>query len=341
VVSQAEKAVSVTVLETWHGKLTKGEQIHIAGLPQIPITVSRGFAGLFDKEPPPEPKKVGGERIVLFLKPLEVKPDAENTSAPDIKRFRGASFWGKDVPNTAENARNAAISSAVWFEDGKAYAFMQMENPGPSELHPYWGGSNEEDLKKSALAILAIKGDLEKAKSVEQPEARVAALLPFTKKGTYGQARSEALVALGKCGKPALPALKEMVGSDGYNQSNVIDALAEAAGTDAGLEITAILEKEFAFWKTKAPELEVGWWNSSTDFESYKRIDKLRDRYGILHRGLWLLTKQPYPPSRELVTQIRDLWMSLPQLGGDKPEQNQIVETCEKVLKVLDEKDRP
>jgi hypothetical protein len=335
VVTQKENSNGVvTVQETWHGQLAKGEQIHVARLPQTPITVSTRYDEWFGKEPSTKAKKVGGERIVLFLKPVEVKPDAEITPASGIKRFRGASFWERGNDSVFE------FASAVWFEQGQSYAFEQIMNPGPSELHPC--RVSEEDLKKSALAILADKDSLEKAKSLEKPTDRVAALLSLTK-GTFRQARREALVALGQCGKPALPILKEMVGNNAYSQDCVIEAIAEASGTDAGQEITAILEKEFAFWKMKAPELEVGWWNGAgkpLNSEEWKRLDKLRDRYGILYYGLCILKKHPYPPLRELVTQIRDLWVSLPQLNHNKPERNQIIETCEEVLKVLDQQPR-
>ena len=348
VVTQKENSNGVvTVQETWHGQLAKGERIHVAGLPQTPITVSTWHedyanaiavvvAEAAGNEPPTrtkaEAKKVGGERIVLFLKPVEVKPDAKNTTAPGIKRFRGASFWTEDY--------NSAISSAVWFEQGQSYAFMQMMNPGPSELHPC--GVSEENLKKTVQAILADKEALAKAKSLEQPTDRIAALLPLTK-NTHGRTSEGAFVALGQCGKPALPVLKEMVTNDAYSQHDVMYAIAEASGTDAGQEITAILEKELTFWKEKAPELEVGWWNGAgkpLNFEEWKRLDKLRERYGILYYGLCILKKHPYPPSRELVTQIRDLWVSLPQLNHNKPERNQIIETCEEVLKALDQQPR-
>jgi len=326
VVTQGESANGIlTVQETWHGQLVKGDQIHVAGLPQTPISVSTRYDGMFGLESPAKANEVGGERIVLFLKPLEIKPDAEITFTQDIKRFQGASPWEE------------TYASAVWFEQDQAYAFQQFVNPGPSELHPY--GGSEEDLKKSVMAILADKDSLEKAKSLEQPTDRVAALLPLTK-DAYGQASRESLIALGKCGKPALPVLKEMIGNDAYDQHNVVDAIAEASGADAGREITAILEKELAFWKTKGPELAVGWWNDTgglLNTESWERLNKLRSRYGILHGGLWALEKQPYPPSRELVTQIRDFWISLPQLD-DKSGLNQISQICEQILEVLDQK---
>jgi len=334
VVAQGKNADGVvTVLETWHGQLAKGEQIHVAGLPQAPIRVSTGWEGLFNRESAEEPKWVGGERIILFLKPVEIKPDAripllqvieERSLPPDIKKFRGASFW--------ESGYNSAISSAVWFEQGQAYTFMQMMNPGPSELHPSM--MSEENLKKSVQEIQATKNALEKAKSVEQPGDRVAALLPLTQ-STFVQASRGAMAALGKCGKVALPALKEMIGNNAYFQGDVIDAIAEASGTDVGQEIKAILEVELAFWKTKGPELEVGWWNGTGYPESWEQLDKLRDRYGILNRGLWILRNHPYPPSRELVTEIRDFWTSLPQLD-DKSGLNQISKTCEEILTVLD-----
>ena len=327
VVAQKEKSNGmVTVLETWHGQLAKGDRIHVAGLPQTPMTSSTLMEDMSDqmlgKEPSTKAKVVGGERIVLFLKPVEVKPDTEVTSTSGIKRFQGASSWTTDRDRV----------SAVWFEQGQAYAFMQFMNPGPSELYLY--GGSEEDLKKFVLPILAVRDSLEKAKSLEQPSDRVAALLPLTKE-TCWQAKREALAAMAKCGKTALPALMEMVGNEAYFPGHVLDAVAEASGTDAGKEITAILEKELVFWKTEGPKLTVGWWNSAGKLmiiEERVRRDKHQDRYCILRHGLWVLEKQPYPPSRELVTEIRDFWTSLPQLNTQK----EIIETCEKILNVLE-----
>ena len=120
-----------------------------------------------------------------------------------------------------------------------------------------------------------------------------------------------------------------MLYDNAYYQSDVVHAIATAAGDDAGQEITAILRDELVFWQTESPKLAVGWWNNT---EPAERRETLRNRYGLLSQGLRELEERSYPPSQEIVTQIRDFWLSLPQLNENK----NISESCEQVLAILD-----
>lgn len=295
---------ALTVLETWKGDLANGAIIEVVGLPATPIKVST----LFNRKP--SVATVGGSRIVLFLKQVATKDGGTLATQPAVRLFEGtAQFGGAQV-------------FAVWIEKDQAYAFQQIFNPGPTELHPL--DQSEAKFKKDTLAILAAKDELRKAKAIENPLDRARTLRPMAA-GSYSYERKEAFEALGGCGKPALPMLREMLRYDRYDQSRLVHAIADAAGSDAGMEMTAILQDELTYWKSVSPTLEVGWGNADpTD-----RRQVLRNHYDLLDTGLRVLSKLPYQPSRDVVVQIRDFWSSLPQLN----ELNQIVNECDQVLK--------
>lgn len=146
--------------------------------------------------------------------------------------------------------------------------------------------------------------------------------------GAYWHERKEAFAALGACGQASLGPLRDMLRDDRYEQSDLVRAIADAAGPDAGKEMTAILQDELAYWKTTAPTLKSGWWNA----DPAERRQLLRNRYDLLDTPLRVLTKLPYQPSRDIVVQVRDFWSSLQQLSNV----SQITEECNQVLKALD-----
>jgi hypothetical protein len=303
-------AASLSVLETWRGDMIKGARIEVIGLPVAPIKTSISF-GL--KSPV---ASVSGSRIVLFLRPAARRDDRPPATEPAIRQFEGtAQFGGAQV-------------SAAWIEKDQAYAFQQIWNPGPSELHPL--RQSEAELKKQTEAMLAAKAALEKSESIANPVDRAQALAPMTS-SPYWHERKEAFAALARCGKPALPLLRKMLRDDQYEQTDVVRALSEAAGSDAGKEMTAILVEELPYWKSVGPTLKTGWWNA--DPADHRKV--LRNRYDILDTDLRVLTKLAYPPSRVVVTQFRDFWSSLPQLN-DQSGLDQITHECEAVLKSLD-----
>lgn len=95
--------------------------------------------------------------------------------------------------------------------------------------------------------------------------------------------------------------------------------------------MTALLKEELAFWRKEAPTLEVGWWNG---LKPQAKREQYQNRYGILGPALRTVTELHYVPAREVVQELRDLWVSLPQLN-DKSGLNQITEECDKASEAL------
>lgn len=306
--SQVDGAAGeVTVLETWKGTLTKGATIQVVGLPAAPIQISTRWGN----RPPPE--SVSGQRIVLFLKPATPKEGETPTTRPAGTLFEGTASYG------------GAQVSAVWIEDTEPFAFVQRVNPGPTELHPL--GQTEVEFVKETFVILDVKDQLSRIAKLDSSLDRARALVPMTR-SRYWHARKEAFALLGQCGGDALPLLRKMLRDEAVDQSDVVRALAAAAGADAGKELAAILQDELAYWKSVGPSLKPGWWNAGP--EDQRKV--LQAHYNVLQNSLRALANAPDHPAREVVTQLRELWLSLPQLN-DRSGVNAIVEECERAMK--------
>jgi hypothetical protein len=328
VVSQGKKAgggAEVTVLETWFGKLAKGERIRVLDLPETPIDVSKMGRGIIGDER--LPKAVGGERIVLFLKPQRWKEETTPASQPGVKVFEGSNSYEN---HRVGEPRSAARVSAVWIEQGHAYAFQSSFNERV-ELVPLLNageavekdgrGRTEADLKKDVLAMLAAKEALAKAKALERPTDRIAAYRTLAA-GPYYLVSREAVEMLGGCGKAALPTLKELMYDVTCYNGDVVSAIGKAAGDEAGQEITAILKEEMKYWQATGPQFG-GDANITTSCRT------LNIRGAVLSQSLRELKDRPYGPSREIVAQFRKFWLS-------RGEANSASRECDEVLAALD-----
>jgi hypothetical protein len=305
IVLASNQGPAPTVLETWRGELTKAAAIQVLDLPKAPLEVtSRDRTALR--------KTVGSQQVVLFLKPAPTPP-----FAPGTNTWVGVSaFGGTQV-------------SAVWIDDGHAYAFLQVRNPGPTQLRAL--GKDAARFKQETLDIVAAKGLLARAIAIAEPARRVEALEPMAK-GKYWHQRHEAIAALGNCGPAAVVCLRQMLRTYGNETGEVTSALARAAGENAGPEMTAVLEEDVAFWKSVAADLPVGWWNN---LSSEQKRHQCQSRYCILGPAMGSVVALHYSPARKPVLELRDLWVSLPQLN-DKSGLNQITEGCNQALLKLE-----
>ena len=304
IVVAEQKGKTVTVLETWKGSCAKGTSIHGLDLPDSPLEVATWDKG-------GARKTVSGSRIVLFLKHAESNalPPAEEEMWSAASRFGGATV------------------SAVWLEAGQAYSIQQPRNPGPAELWPL--KQDEAGFKRETQDILDARDALTKAQAMTDATQRVRILEPMAR-GKYWHQRHEALALMGECGPAALPILRQMMREYGRDTSTVAAALAKAAGESAGAEMTTVLKEELEFWRKTAPGLPVGWWNNLPE-----NRERLQHRYGILQPALDAVSTSHLAAAQEVVRDLRDLWISLPQLN-DKSGLDQITDKCNKVLKALD-----
>ena len=91
----------------------------------------------------------------------------------------------------------------------------------------------------------------------------------------------------------------------------------------------ARLQRDLAFWKSTGPTLSPGWWNEDTRIHA-----PLRERYAQTYQLIVGLEQTRYSASLNTATELRDVWLSLPQLN-DPGGLDQIVEECDKLIRRL------
>jgi hypothetical protein len=225
----------------------------------------------------------------------------------------------------------------AWVERGETFALMQKENPGPQELLPL--GQSEARTRERVQALCGIQADIARANALADAGERAEALRPFVGSDLY-YARVDALEGLGDCGKAALPVLRRLLGDANLSRrhGDVVRAMAKAGGAAAGPDLTAILERETAFWKQKAPNLPQGWWNGGGQANkvAWDEVERLRERYGVTLEAVRGLQAAKFAGGRKPVADLRDFWRSLPQLE-DRSGLNQMSEECDRCLAALKE----
>jgi hypothetical protein len=319
----------LTVLESWKGDLRSGDVVAIPELASFKSKSSRelksGILGLTSYEPK---KYVTGSRMILFLKKKEPSSEPSNNNtkisqAPD--RWEPASQDGFNV-------------SVLWIEGDQAFAFVQLMNPGPSLLTNYElylpsgpAGGSEKQIRDRAFDVMRIQETANAAVAMQDESKRAEALVPFALSELY-YARNLAFAELQKCGKAALPVLRTMLGDQTFLKlhGEVIKAMAEVGGEEVADELTDVVRVELLFWKETGPRLRHGWWNNINESET----DNLRNRYSKVLGALYSLRKLKPIGCKEVVSEFRDFWRSLPQLE-DKSGLDQMSEACDRVLQEL------
>jgi hypothetical protein len=217
--------------------------------------------------------------------------------------------------------------SVAWIEDGEAFAFIQVINPGPSVLT---SAGTEQRMRACVAEFGGIQAQLEQALQQQDPGGAATAYRAFTKARFY-YASKGSLQLVAEMGMGALPALRPLLADDSLSawHDEIIDALAAAGGSRIAPEIVAIIGQELAFWQRRAPELKKGWWNADPAGE--RKL--LRERYGKLLHALRALRSLRHAPARGVVSKVRRCWASheaLYQVGL-----RQMVRACDDVLREL------
>ena len=311
----------LTVLDSWKGDLRPGEQISIPELDAFKSLSSRELKDGIYGDKSHEPKKyVSGLRMILFLKQKERSAE----TAPAARR-------DTPVDHQWEPASTSGITwSVVWIEGGEPFAFMQIMNPGPSLLTSY--DESEQKLRERAFEVTQIRQEVNEVVAIKDQSRRAESLEPFTTSGLY-YARDLAFAELQKCGPAALPVLRRMLKDPTLLNlhGSVIKALTSVGGEKVADELTALVKDELEFWKVTGPRLNNEWWNGGEDAA---RREMLRDRYGKVLEALYSLRKLRAVGCKDVVTEFRDFWRSLPQLE-DKRGLTQMSEECDKILSEL------
>jgi hypothetical protein len=242
-----------------------------------------------------------------------------------------ALFMARDPdPKSADPWKPVSIGkewrvSVVWFEGEKVLAVEQPRSPGPADKMPMGGVNSRKEFKQFVDYYLDTERAYSAARAIEDPGKRAAAFAKIVN-GRYDR-QDEAFAELGKCGPPALPALRAYLkGPADYQQAYAVRAMVAAGGKDVVPELHAMLEAELAYWKVVGPKLAKSWWlEDQATNEPWKR-------FGTLGSLVSVYEDHPTPAYRETVVAVRDLFRRLPVIDKDTRIGN-MSDGCDRVLK--------
>lgn len=302
-----------TVLKSWKGDLKPGDSVDVPELKPannaVPIPdylkpprfVSKNEMRI-GKQIPRQP--VGSE-MILFLK----------TPATGSLSFSGADTRAPRRFSSWEGSRN----STLWIDHGKAFCFRQWSNPGPNAL----GECGEPELSSSDVAavtsriqqVLQVQRNLAGILELKDRDWRAVQLGWFAMGVVYGnvyEAKIEAIEALGKSGTVAIPEMLQVMDNppaEFYDGRQLIQLFVQAAGKNSGRMLFARLQEDVIYWKTIGPTLTQNWYGDLLDVGSPLFI-KFNETDLLVRE----LEKENYSPAAETVTELRDFWVSQPQL---------------------------
>lgn len=318
------------VIESLKGDLKIGETVTVPDLrpavgavsisryvPSQPFdhTDEQGISGRIPRQPI-------GSQIVLFLKEVqEGNLPEQGKTLQRGRQWQPASLYG------------GMKVSAVWIDGGHVFCFQQPQNPGPSRLRL----CRERDqlslptLTTRTKDIVRTQDKLVRALRLEDRNTRIEELTAIAYGDVWYGARQGAVQGLGKAGPTALPAIQKILRRPPvpYDMRYIMGAVVEAAGPDAGNELARMLEQDLKFWRTEGPNLTNGWWNQDPTPEAPLRL-KYDETIEVI-RALDLLR---YRPASRAAAELRDFWVSLPQLN-DPSGLNQMAQECGLLVKHL------
>jgi len=306
----------LSVIESWKGDLEPDTNVILPELAGFADAKSRRVHDWGQRQDLPEPyaRVVTGSRIVLFL--VASAPTTQTTSSESKPRaWLPASYFG----------HGGFKVSVAWLERGEAYAFVQVENPGPSVL-THLGTAIE--MKARVVAFDVIQANLGKAVDGRDPLVAAQSLRAFHRQAfSYGAKGS--IESLGRMGEVAVPVLRQLLGDRtlSHRHPDIVSSMVAAGGADVAPDLTAVVQEGLAFWQERLPKLEKkDRWNSGTDNERRG----LLEQYGRLLAALRALRPLRYAPCRDVVSAVGDLWQSYDALKdiGD----GQMHRACEDVL---------
>lgn len=312
------------VTESWKGDLRVGDRLVVPELrptgDAVPISayqMSREVA-LSDPASQLIPKQPSGSRVILFL---VLGPDQSPTiraSKTEVAGWRPSDLF------------HSMQTSVVWIDGDGLYAFRQIMNPGPPIIVKL--SESETQMRNRVAEINETEAQLAQAVSLIDGEERAERLRPLVGSGIF-PARLAALKELGKCGPFAVPVISGMLDDSAFadEEPELVDALVDVGGQAVGRELNRRLRHELEFWKSKRLSLRAGWWNEDASIHA-----PLRQRFSVTYELLLGLDKARYPRALTTVTELRNLWRSMPPLGlNDDGSSNEMVDECDKLIHKL------
>lgn len=187
-------AQRATVLEVWRGSVSIGATLVLPELASLGRPSLR--AAVFNHQLANLPKRVSGERVVLFL------------------HKNGAGTW------VGASSYGELKTSIAWIENGRAFTFEQEINPGPVVLLSLL---TEAELRPAVRGLDEARARLAAAQAEPDPATRVRELVgfydtadaDFVRFSPSGIAlvgiRHRALPPIERAGDAALPALSDLL----------------------------------------------------------------------------------------------------------------------------------
>lgn len=303
-----------SVVESWKGNLKPGDLLEVPGLkpnkdavaissyPKPPGFNSQDWDGISEQIP----RQPVGSRMILFLK----KKEQSGAASPSEGNTTGTQW---------EPAGSGMTVSALWIDGGKGFCFQQRMNPGPSALAECW----QFPMAPSDVAVFTVR--IQRVLQVQKYLAETVAMknhpevradrLGGIALGDVWEAQREALDALGKSGTVALPEILQVMDKPPvpYDGNITIRAFVEAAGKDRGELLHARLQQDLIYWKAVGPTLTPNWLDQLVEpgASLFVKFDETK----LL---IAELDKERYSPAAQTAAELRDFWVSQPQLYDPK-----------------------
>jgi hypothetical protein len=266
--------------------------------------------------------------MILFMKagPADAADPLAVRDSTTPTRWKGAAGF------------NGMQTSTAWVEGNQVYTFSQPMNPGPLVLLP--DPKSEAEMKHRALQVAYERAALEDISKTSNTLVRARLAAPFVNSnGLYST--SSAFAILSGCGADGILVLREMLKDPASTNlyGSILAALAHARDPAVVPELRRVLQEELQFWKENGPRLPLDWWDKVNLQGVPVRL--CRERYGQTLgwlRELWLVRLPELDP---LVAEIRECWLSLPNLedslkawssDGHRVGHSQIVEQADRIL---------
>jgi len=231
------------VIESWKGNLKPDSEIVLPELTTFSAEESRRVNWFGLKElPKPFVRFVTGSKMVLFLVKSYKNPQKDTSDSNNIV-WLPASF----------NGFGGFKVSVAWIENGEAYVFIQVINPGPSVLTHLSGGI---EMKSRIAAFNVIQTAHENAIRDSDPIRAMQSFRAFHR-GKFYSAATANIQSLGRMGSKALPILRRSLQDRtllNWHQ-HIISSMVTAGGVNVAKDLTTIIEKEFDFFSQRAPDL--------------------------------------------------------------------------------------
>ncbi len=281
----------VTVLESWEGHLKIDDSLRIPELAKFKSETSRHIECM---------------NMVLHLGKC---PD----STPKLVSGSKIILFLRNEPDS----QNWSAIGAVWIEQEEAYGLWDGNQAWEGRFASV---GSEKSIKDTVTKVRSEMAALKQALEFEDANARIQTLQPFAA-STLSYTAIIASVEIAALNREAVKAKPSP-------QPNPVNLPTVKCSDDCtGAIFALLLQRELEFWKEKAPQLKIGWWND--DDMKWEELKIYRSHFSNTLVVLRALEAVNFKDSIKTVKELRDYWLSLPQLK----KQPYIVEYCDSFLK--------